>query len=263
MSSKAVGRDIIQAIVENLHESREPLRYSTLVPSIYAVYLHPDDYDRLAGIFPRMREEAKRALAEELARLNGRRRALLPGLAPRAPKHQSAEPDWYIKFHKDEDEELSPGDILVDSQLALAPEKEYGAGAKTQRSVTLTSGGETRKLRQFSEESRPSSPAVARLLYNDKSGQRREFLMTTPEISIGRGGRTEYCDLQLDAPADISRQHFYLRRDEGTREFFIQDVSRFGTTVDGQALAPKQWVRLSSRAKIGLAEKMVIEFEIL
>ena len=73
MSSKAVGRDIIQAIVENLHESREPLRYSTLVPSIYAVYLHPDDYDRLAGIFPRMREEAKRALAEELARLNGRR----------------------------------------------------------------------------------------------------------------------------------------------------------------------------------------------
>ena len=87
--------------------------------------------------------------------------------------------------------------------------------------------------------------------------------MTTPEISIGRGGRTEYCDLQLDAPADISRQHFYLRRDEGTREFFIQDVSRFGTTVDGQALAPKQWVRLSSRAKIGLAEKMVIEFEIL
>ena len=87
--------------------------------------------------------------------------------------------------------------------------------------------------------------------------------MTAREISIGRGGRTEYCDLELDGPVDISRQHFYLRQDDETREFFIQDVSKFGTTVNGKEIEHKKWVSLPAKAKIGLAGKMVIEFESL
>src|SRR5262245_4027639 len=214
MASKALGRDIIGAIVANLHEAREPLRYSTLVPSIYDVYLHPDDYDRLAGVFPRIRDEARRALGEEVARLDGRKKRLLPGLSSRGPKHQPVESDWYIQFHKDEDEELAPGDILVDSQLTLPPEKEFGAGGKTQRTVTVRSGGETKKLRTYQESQPTAPPALAKLAYQDKKGERREFLMTTSEIAIGRGGRAEYCDLELDGPVDISRQHFYLRTGE-------------------------------------------------
>jgi FHA domain len=263
MNAKAVGRDIILAIIDNMRESKEPLLYSTVVPSLYDVYLHPEDHERLAGIFPQIREQAKRALSEGLNELNGAKRSFLPGLKTRRPKHEPAEGDWYIKFHKDEDEELAPGDILVDSQLTLPPQKEFGAGGKTQRTVTVRSGGETKKLRTY-QENQPTAPAaLAKLAYQDKKGERREFLMTTPEIAIGRGGRAEYCDLELDGPVDISRQHFYLRQDEKTREFFLQDVSRFGTTVNGKDVAPKEWVQIPAKAKIGLAGKMVIEFESL
>jgi len=269
MNAKAVGRDIILAILDNMREASEPLLYSTVVPSLYDVYLHPDDHDRLAGIFPQIREQAKRALSEGLTDLNRAHRSFLPGLKTRRPKHESAEGDWYIKFHKDEDEELAPGDILIDSRLSLPAAKEFGAGGKTQRTVTVRSGGETKKLRTYQEnqpqevpEVQPLSPAaVAKLAYQDQKGERREFLMTSPEIAIGRGGRAEYCDLELDGPVDISRQHFYLRQDEKTREFFLQDVSRFGTMVNGKEVAHKEWVQIPSKAKISLAGKFVIDFE--
>ena len=258
---KATGRDIILALVENMRESREPLLYNIIVPSHYDVYLHRDDHDRLVSVFPRIREEAKKALGEEMARLSKKGLSLLPGLKARPPKHEAAQGDWYIKFHLDEDEELAPGDILIDSHLAVAGPQDYGVGSKTQRTVTVRSGGETKKLKRFQEESRPETTALARLSYTDKGGHTREYLMTSAEIAIGRGGRTEYCDLELDAPADISRQHCYLRRDPESREFFIQDVSRFGTSVDGKKVAPKEWVKIASRATIRLADKIVIEFE--
>jgi hypothetical protein len=263
MDKKATGRDIILALVDNMRESREPLLYNVLVPSHYDVYLHRDDYERLSTVFPRIREEAKKALTEELGRLGKKGFSLIPGLKAKPPKHETAEGDWYVKFHPDEDEELAPGDILVDSRLALPPAQDYGVGSKTQRTVTVRSGGETSKLKRPSENPQPGATALAKLSYQDRDGQKHEYLMTSAEIAVGRGGRTEYCDLQLEAPADISRQHFYLRRDAETREFFIQDVSRFGTSVDGKNLAPKEWVRIPPKAMIRLADKVVIEFESL
>jgi hypothetical protein len=261
MDQKATGRDIILAIVDNMRESQEPLLYSTVVASHYDVYLHREDYERLGSIFPKIRDEAKRALKEELARIQGKGRSLLPGMKASGPKPEPAESDWYVKFHVDEDGELTAGDILIDSRLTLPAQQEYGTGAKTQRMVTVSSGGETKRLRSFEEDGKPQAPAVARLSYLDKEGNHQEYMMTSPEIAIGRGGRTEYCDLQLDGPVDISRQHFYLRQDEETREFFIQDVSRFGTTVDGKKVAHKEWVPIPPKARIRLADKMVIEFE--
>jgi hypothetical protein len=66
----ATARDIILEIVRNMREGLEPLHYSTLPPSIYQVYLHPDDLERLRGIVPRIVEEARRALDAELESLN-------------------------------------------------------------------------------------------------------------------------------------------------------------------------------------------------
>jgi hypothetical protein len=102
--------------------------------------------------------------------------------------------------------------------------------------------------------------ALAMLSYKDKDGKDQEFPMTNPEISVGRGGRTEFCDLELEGPADISRQHFYLRQDPATREFFIQDVSKFGTSVNGRKLNSKEWIHLPSKATITLADRITIEF---
>jgi len=102
---------------------------------------------------------------------------------------------------------------------------------------------------------------MARLAYQDRQGRPQEYWMTSPEIAIGRGGATQYCDLELDVPADISRQHCYLRRDEKTREFFIQDVSKFGTTVNGREVAAREWVRIPAKARIQLAGKVIIDFQ--
>jgi hypothetical protein len=57
MDSKASGKDIILAILDNMRESCEPLLYNILVPSHYDVYLHRDDYGRLSSIFARIHEE--------------------------------------------------------------------------------------------------------------------------------------------------------------------------------------------------------------
>ena len=46
------------------------LHYTTLPPAIYHVYLHPEDFERLRGIFPRMQAETRQALDAEMADLN-------------------------------------------------------------------------------------------------------------------------------------------------------------------------------------------------
>jgi hypothetical protein len=56
----ATARDIIAEILRNMQEGLEPLHYSVLAPSIFDVYLHPDDLDRLRGILPRILDEARR-----------------------------------------------------------------------------------------------------------------------------------------------------------------------------------------------------------
>lgn len=258
MEPRATGKDIILAVVENMQQSCEPLLYNTLVPSHYDVYLHRSDYERLSPVLSRIRDESVQALEAKLAELN--KRGLLPGL--KKTTYEPAEKNWSVKFHVDENDELVPGDVLIDSRLALPQPVEYGAGTKTQRSSTLRSGGETKKLgKRLQPEPAEGAPALARLSYKDQNGAECEYLMTSAEISIGRGGRNEFCDLELNAPADVSRQHVYLRRDPESGEFFIQDVSKFGTSVNGQKLAPKEWVRIPPKTTIVLADRLTIEFQ--
>ena len=70
--SRRQARDITEAVVANMRKNLERLRYSTLAPSRYTVYLHPREYERLEGIVPILQEHTVRALTEELERLNGR-----------------------------------------------------------------------------------------------------------------------------------------------------------------------------------------------
>jgi hypothetical protein len=261
MDAKATGKDIILAILENMQESCEPLLFNVLVPSHYDVYLHRDDHSRLSSIFSRIREECLQALDAKMAEFN-RKGFSIPGLQSSKVKYETAEKDWSVKFHIDENDELTPGDILVDSRLALPEAVEFGVGTKTQRSETIRSGGETRRLRKRREgEKADISQARAKLSYKDKDGRGCEFFMTSAEISIGRGGRNEFCDLELEGLADISRRHLYLRQDPESREFFIQDVSKFGTAVDGKKLDSKEWVRLPAKAVIVLADRLTLEFQ--
>jgi len=55
-----------EELVLNLY----PLPFTTLPPSIFYVYLHPDDYDRIEGIVPRLVAELQQALSDEVRRIN-------------------------------------------------------------------------------------------------------------------------------------------------------------------------------------------------
>ena len=75
-SAAAVGnrrrpaRDLIAAVVENMRQNLEVLKYSTLAPGRYIVYLHAAEFARLEGILPILQAETVRALSDELGRLN-------------------------------------------------------------------------------------------------------------------------------------------------------------------------------------------------
>ena len=58
--------------------------------------------------------------------------------------------------------------------------------------------------------------------------------MRKDTVSIGRGGSSAWVDVQISGSSKVSREHLRLRVDPGGR-FFIQDVSLWGTSVDGEA----------------------------
>src|SRR6185295_20371653 len=94
---------LIAAVVDNMRRNLEPLRYSTLAPSRYTVYLHPREHARLEGIVPILQEQALRALAEELDRLNRRssvRRLLTRFTGNDEPDVLNAG-DWQVEFLPD------------------------------------------------------------------------------------------------------------------------------------------------------------------
>jgi hypothetical protein len=273
-ATPATAREIILEIVRNMREGLEPLHYSTLAPAIYHVYLHPDDLERLRGILPRVMEEAKRALDEELETLNRASLAEKLKLARRAgPKITPPEGGWQIQILADNDEEAAPGDIMISSELALPAKDEFGSGSMTKRIATRRMGGVQSTSQRY--EPVPPAPApsdaVAVIDYEDNSG-RKTYHMIKNEIVVGRGGRDYWTDIKLDTLPDVSREHFRLRRDPESGKFFLKDLSRLGTTIDGERApsslefdgAEKRDLNREApvppKAKIGLAGVVFLEF---
>jgi hypothetical protein len=287
MQEQATAKEIILAIVDNMHASAEPLLYTTLLPSLYDVYLHNDDYERLQGIWPRIMDETKQALDDELARLNGGAQLpkflkFLPVSGNKPVKYERAAEDWYINLYRNTDEDTARGDVVIDSRFALPSLAQFGAGSKTKRITTLRSSGQTRTLRTLYQDTKdPSMPptdvsarAIAKISYEDEDGK-RVYFMTKNQIVIGRGGVDYWVDLRLAAPADVSREHIRLKRDEATGQFSIKDLSKFGTSIDGTRIesgveivgSEKRdkdiWAPLSGKARIGLADVIFLDFEAL
>ncbi|HEX9940882.1 MAG TPA: FHA domain-containing protein [Thermoanaerobaculia bacterium] len=283
-TDRATGRDVVLAIGENMRQSLEPLVTKVIAPSIYQVYLHGEDYDRLRSLFGELEAEARALLDKELERLNrGSMPALariLPGKkkegAPQAPKFVSAEGRWTIRFQEDPNGVLNPGDVEVVSEFARPPEAGYGAGSKTHRISTTRRLGQmtTRRdtLEGAAEGTVATDPtAFARILYKDDRGN-HTFLVTKDEIVIGRQAPDVWADLSLDTSLDVSREHARLQRTPaGT--FRIKDLSKLGTTVNGAPLPQSlqaadggvrdldRWVDLPDKARIGLAGVVYLDFE--
>jgi hypothetical protein len=295
-ADRVSGKDIILDIVENMRAYQEELLYSSVAPTSFEVHLHPDDYDRLEGIFPAIEAEARRALNDELARQNRRRGPeWLRKLTTSSPPVQPARDNWTVTFFRDENAELRPGDVLVDSRLVLPQPPELGAGSRTRRITTSRIGQHTNTKSQVIDEpplptavlSSAASvplpdqatavpppipqPVFATLTYEDNSG-RHTHAISEPQLVIGRGGPGYWVDLRVDAAPDVSREHARLRRDMATGQFFLKDLSLYGTTINGQRVASSVDVSSGTRkdinlevplppvARIGLADMVFLDF---
>jgi hypothetical protein len=283
---RVTGRDVILAIGENMGQSLEPLVTKTIAPSLYQVYLHPDDYDHLRTLFGELESEAKALLDGELERLN---RGSSPAFsrilrkkkdsAPPAPKFVSAEGKWTIRFQEDPNGTLNPGDLEVVSEFARPPEAAFGAGSKTHRISTTRKFGQPQMTTKRDTTAVVGTPAtmdsqaaaLARLVYQDDRGK-HTFLMVKDEIVIGRQAPDVWADLSLDTSLDVSREHARLKRTPDGK-FCIKDLSKLGTTVNGTPLPRSlenpeakaqdvgQWMDLPDKARIGLAGVIYLDFE--
>jgi hypothetical protein len=271
-ANPATAREVILEIVRNMRDGLEPLHYSTLAPSIYHVYLHPDDIDRLRGILPRIVDEARRALDSELESLNRESLGQKLKLSRPAPRVVLPEGGWQITILENTDDDVSPGDIVIHSELALPGKGEIGSGSMTKRIATRRLGGMQSSLAPtYTAASAPATNAVAVIEYEDKAG-RQTYQMTKDEIVVGRGGRDYWTDLKLDTFPDVSREHFRLRRDPADGKFYLKDLSRLGTTINGSP-APSSIegngaerhdrnleADVPDKARIGLAGVLYLDF---
>lgn len=112
-----------------------------------------------------------------------------------------------------------------------------------------------------SEEVDGTKPrAFAYIRYADQRGQ-QTFEVTKLQTVIGRGGRSYWVDLKLETEPDVSREHCRIRRDEQTDRFTIEDLSQFGTAVNGKPVEKNAVSELPRRAVISLAGVIDLTWE--
>ena len=267
------GRDIIDAVVTNMRQNLERLKYSTLAPSRYTVYLHPAEFARLETIIPVLQEQTIRALDEEVRRLNAAGSSSRWMRVERAPEVRNAASDWHIAFMADPDEELKEGDLLVDSELLMPARPDLGLGEQTRQIATLQSGqGATTIEHTINCPASSSTPKLlGHIEYDDESGH-HFYDVTKDCFTIGRGGVAYPVDIRIASSADVSREHARIRRDSASDRFFLIDLSTLGTTLNGRHV-PKGFdevdgtkrengseTPLPDVANIGLAGTVFLDF---
>jgi hypothetical protein len=324
------GRTIILELVKEMEERLYPLLYRILPPSVYHVYLHPDDYRDVEPIVAVLTADAQRGLAERIEQLNQRPRwqQLLHG---KQPPIEVPPAGWEIAIHPDANGELQRGQIGIVSSLSLPHAPTFEGGTPTTRIARTVVTGTLRRTTTREEpvpvpgpvsapahvpvpesatapamsistatpalarapapaQAQASAPApaataprdarseanrgVARFAYVDEQGA-HIFVMRKDLVSIGRGGSAHWVDVQVATGPRVSREHCRIRRAADGR-FFLQDLSTWGTSVDGKKVEP--YVRTSASgqleetgrehelppdARIHLADTLLIEFQTL
>ena len=251
------GQVIINELVRNMQLGQLELGYSILVPCVFSIYLHPDDYARLSSVQEIIREDARKILHAWLASQNARGGRLRRNV--QAKTYRIARNEWWIEFFADSESAVPPGDVEIHSELNDAVEPGH-------RGVTTTLVGRdpavtsVRVARDRESTRRQPEKIFAEIRYQDESGP-QTFLITRDEVSIGRGGEDLWVDLALYTTDEISREHARLRRDAVTGAFTITDKSRNGTWLNGRRLKRDVEVALPERAEIGLAEAIKLTFD--
>ena len=302
------GRTIVLELQREMEARLYPLMYRTLAPSVFHIYLHPDDYRDIQPVAPAIVADAQQGLNNRVDELNARARWTRLVSGKQAPI-EVPPGGWEIHLHPEPNGELSRGELGIESRLSIPPAPRYDGGAATTRIARTTVTGTIR--RQMSEQlvtaSAPSTPVPetlspsgpaplparshhddtathesapvpgdssaasrAQLTYVDDEGS-HVYAMRKDLISIGRGGSAHWVDVQLVTSTRVSREHCRIRRG-GDGRFYLQDVSTWGTTVngsrvppfarqvDGRIEEPGHEQILTMPARIQLADAVTIEF---
>ncbi|HET8549196.1 MAG TPA: FHA domain-containing protein [Bryobacteraceae bacterium] len=249
------GQVIVSELLRNMELGAFEMAYTTLLPCVFHVYLHPEDHNRLAGVFELIAEDAKRALGARVAELNAGPRSLSLRRRPRK-EHRIAARDWTIQFFADTEDTVPPGDIEIHSELSEAPQPGF-QGVRTtliDREPSVTAVHNPARA--------PAAERIyAEIRYEDDSGS-QVFLVTQNEVRIGRGGDEEPMDLALYTNDEVSREHALVRRDAATGRFFIVDKSTNGTWLNGRRLKRELAQELPDSAEIGVAEVLTLNFQV-
>ena len=64
------GRHIWKGVRDELLLNLYPLPFSTLAPTVYHVYIHPEEFETIEPIASRIVDEVQRALTGEVERIN-------------------------------------------------------------------------------------------------------------------------------------------------------------------------------------------------
>jgi hypothetical protein len=254
------GQTIVDELIRNMESGRLEMAYSILMPCLFSVYLHPDDFARLASVQDLIKDDAKRALNARMAEWNAAKpgKSLLRRAGARK-EFRIAQSDWWIEFFPDTEGSVPPGDVEIHSELNDVAQPGY-RGAKTtlidrQPSVPMETVVRDRRSTRLNK-----GKVFAEIRYKDDSGP-QTFFVTQNEISIGRGGEDLWVDLPLYASDEVSREHAKLRRDPSSGAFVLLDSSRNGTWLNGRRLSRGVEEKLPDRAEIGIAEVVKLAFE--
>ena len=255
---KITGQALINELIRNMELGQFEMGYSVLLPCVFSLYLHPEDYSRLEGVFDLIIEDAKRALCARVAQLNSRPSILGLKRPWRQQKEfKIASQDWTLDFLPDTEGTIPLGDVEIHSELNETAQPGF-RGTKTtlmDREPSVTT------QRAAAVTRRTSETVYAEIRYEDDSGPQL-YLVSQKEVRVGRGGDDLPMDLALYTNDEVSREHFTLRRDPATGRFHILDKSVNGTWVDGKRLKKGVEVALPDRAAIGVAEVLALAFEV-
>ena len=298
MPGRLHGDDLIAEVLRNMEEGLFRIRGKTVVPAIYRIYLNNEDFEPFRDVVPFIASEIRTALDDRLAKWNKTPLSYAASLLNKIPLKKTplkTAPEnqytrigdaWTVEIYPDLDGKLQRGEIEVYSELGAPPKAEYGAGSLTRRIFPKQTQPETpdsaptvltAATPAAPTTSQPEEPArkgagkdekddstkgraFAYLRYATPDGE-KEFEVTKNQTVIGRGGRSYWVDLRLDTLPDVSREHCRIRRDAVTGRFIIEDVSQFGTAIDGKPVGRNASAELPPRGTISLAGVIDIQWE--
>ncbi|GIV57920.1 MAG: hypothetical protein KatS3mg042_0833 [Rhodothermaceae bacterium] len=276
---RPTARQILDAIVQAMHAAREPLDEGlVLLPPVFDVLLHPEAYQDLQALLPRIKTQAKQRLDAELARLNQPparfgpvhrlvQRLLrffsaqhyLSGPTPGQATYERAGEAWSIEFGVTADPDADVDYLAVETDFAPqgGPVLKGRPTINIRRRTLVFPDGTMETTVTAARPGPPGAPARGRRttrllplpppvtpanalarLTYEDDTGRHVVYMTRPHLCIGRYDHDNDVDVMLHTLPDVSREHVLLRYDETTRRFMLKDVSRFGVTVDGEKVHP-------------------------